>query len=300
MSERHIFHPPRSVGTTFHLILIAGLTIASIWGIWQTANAQVAPQLLLFLVPILLFLLLVPLLIYRLYALYRSRYILERDGVILQWGWRTEVLSMDQIDWIHPKDELDPPLKFPLIRWPGAILGQRRFRRGPTVEFMASQMDPLLVISGPGKYYAISPSDANRFLDTYHHLIELGSLNPLPSQATRPGLVITQLWKRRSVLILTLLGIGLTLSLLVWTLWIIPQRDQISLGFTPQGIPHEPLPSVRLILLPILLTVSTVGNLIIGLFLYHRERNRVLAYLLWGCSVLIGIIFHISMYFIIS
>lgn len=298
MSESYAFHPPRRTGTIFHLVIIAGLSAAGIWGIWQTANAQVAPQLILYLAPIILFILLVPIFIYRLYALYRSRYTLQRDGIILQWGWRTEILPMDEVEWIHPGDDINTPLKPPFIHWPGAVLGNARYRRGPDVEFLASRKDPVVVISSSEKYYAISPMHQEAFIHRYQQLIELGSLHPLPSQATRPRFVITQLWKRTPILILTSLGAGLSLSLLFWSLIVIPQREQVALGFTPQGIAHDPLPSVQLILLPILNALSYVGNLLIGLFLYRRDHNRPLAYLLWGSSVLIGIVFHISMIFI--
>lgn len=298
MTERYIFHPPRNKGSVFHLLIIAVLTALGIWGIWQTANAEVAPQLLMYLIPIALFLLLVPFLIYKFYALHRSQYILERDGLILQWGWRTETIPMDQIEWIHRAEDLNAPLKLPLIRWPGSVVGRRGFARGPAIEFLASRGKPLVVIAEADRYYAISPLEVDSFIDTYHHLAELGSLNPLLEQDTHPTFLITQLWKQRVNLILTLAGLGLTVSLFVWALLVIPNRQEVSLGFSPQGIPHQPLPSIRLILLPILCTISYFGNLVIGLFLYRRERNRSLAYFLWGSSLFIGLVFHISMYFI--
>jgi hypothetical protein len=298
MTERYIFHPPRKKGSLFHLLIIATLTALGVWGIWQTANAEVAPQLLMYLIPIALFLLLVPFLIYRFYALHRSQYILERDGLILEWGWRRETIPMDQIEWIDRAEDLNASLKLPLLRWPGSVVGSRGFARGPEIEFLASRGKDLVVIAEADRYYAISPVKVDAFIDTYYHLTELGSLNPLLEQDTRPTFLITQLWKQRVNLILTLGGLGLTFSLLIWALLIIPNREEISLGFSPQGIPHQPLPSIRLILLPILYTISYFGNLVIGLFLYRREKNRPLAYFLWGSSVFIGLVFHISMAFI--
>ncbi|MFO7944047.1 MAG: PH domain-containing protein [Anaerolineales bacterium] len=298
MKERYTFHPPRKKGNIFHFLFIATLIALGIWGIWQISNAEVAPQLLVYLLPILLFLLFVPFLIYRLYALHRSQYILDRDGLILQWGWRKETIPMDHIEWVHQVEELNIQPKPPLIRWPGAVLGKRRLTRGPMIEFLASRGHSLVIISKEDQYYAISPQNVESFINTYNHLTELGSLNPLPSQDTHPAFLITQLWKRRANLMITFSGFILVLSLLVWALNIIPNREEISLGFSHQGDPHQPLPSVRLILLPILYTISYFGNLVIGLFLYRREKNRSLAYFLWGSSVFLGLVFHISMYFI--
>lgn len=276
------------------------LSGAGIWGIWQTANAEVAPQLLMYLVPIILFLILVPILSYRAYALHRSRYILDRNGIILQWGWRYETLPMDEVKWISPLEDLDASIKPPRIRWPGSVLGQRGLSQSPSVEFIAANLKQAVVIAGPDHFYVISPSRVDQFIDTFHRITELGPLNPLVSQASRPTFLITQLWKQKPILILTSIGAALLLILTILTITVIPQREQISLGFTPQGTPHRPLPSIRLILLPILYTISYTGNLVVGLFLYRREQNRQLAYLLWVSSIIVGLIFLISMFFILS
>jgi len=300
MTDRSSFDPPRRAGTIFHLLAITICILGGVWGVWRTANAEVAPQLLLYLAPILILITLFPFLIYNLYALYRSRYILDRNGLILQWGWRTETIPMNRIQWIHQASNLKPAISPPLLRWPGAILGKRKRPGHPDIEFLASTMKNPVVISTPDQVYVISPARVEEFLDAYRHLTELGSLNPLPSQAARPTFMITQLWKQRTILFLTLTGAILVFSLLIWTVIVIPQRQEISLGFTAQGVPHQPLPSVRLILLPILYTLSYIGNLVIGLFLYRREKNRSLAYLLWGSSICIGLVFHISMLYIVT
>jgi len=279
--------------------LILLLSTAGVWGIWQTTNAQVAPELLLYLTPVLLFLSLVPILIYRLYALHRSRYVLDRDGIILEWGWRTEIIPIHKVSWISRARNLNSPPKPPLLRGPGTIVGKRSLSKDSVVEFFASSMKDPVVIATDNQYYVISPLHVDKFLEAYHHIVELGSLNPLVSQADRPTFVITQLWVRRPILILTVLGLFLALTLLIWTVVIIPNREQISLGFSPQGIPHEPLPSIRLILLPILYTLSYFGNLILGLFLYRSKENRFWAYILWGSSIFIGSVFHISLFYIV-
>lgn len=288
------------MGTIFLVTLILLLSAAGVWGIWQTTNAQVAPDLLLYLTPVLLFLSLVPILIYRLYALHRSRYILDRDGIILEWGWRTEIIPMHKVIWISRTKDLTSPPKPPLVRGPGSIVGKRSATDDANIEFLASSMKQPVVIATQTHYYVISPHRVDKFLEAYHRVVELGSLNPLSPQADRPTFVITQLWGKRPILILNALGALLTLSLSIWTITIIPNREQISLGFSPQGVPHEPLPSVRLILLPILNTLTYFGNLVLGLFLYRSPQNRLWAYLLWGSSFCIGLVFHISLFYILS
>jgi hypothetical protein len=206
---------------------------------------------------------------------------------------------MDEVKWVHRAEDLEVSPLPPLVHWPGAVTGFRRFSRGPEVEFMASKSRDLVIIAANEFYYAISPTEVSEFIQTYNHLAELGSLTLLETQSTRPAWFITELSARRPVVWIFLVGGILNISLLIWTLLVIPARDKVSLGFSPLGIPHEPLESVRLILFPIINTTAYLGNIILGLFLYRNPDNRYLAYILWGGSLLVGILFHIGMLFIL-
>jgi hypothetical protein len=300
MEESRVYYPPKRTGTIVHLLLILFFSSGGAWGIWGTSNVQVAPQLLPYLALILLFLITVPYLIYRLYALHRSGYSLERGGIQLQWGWRSENIPMDQVRWVHKAEDLEIPPQPPLIRWPGSVIGFRRFLRGPSVEFMASRVKGLVIIAAGERYFAISPLQVEDFILSYNSLTELGSISLLTTQSSRPSLILTEISSRKPLLWIFLAGAVLNITLLIWTLLVIPSREKVSLGFTPGGIPHEPLESVRLILFPIINTMAYLGNLVLGLFLFRNEENRVLAYILWVGSLLIAIIFHIGMLFILQ
>jgi hypothetical protein len=207
---------------------------------------------------------------------------------------------MEQIKWIHLLENLEVPPQLPLIRWPGAVLGTRRFQRGPEVEYLAAQSRGLVIIAAGDRYYGISPEQPESFLRTYRELSELGSLAQLPVQSIRPSLILTEVTGRRQLLILLLAGAALSITLLIWILLVIPARDQISLGFTPSGRPREPLDSVRLILFPIINTTGYLANLVLGLFLFRNPRNRNLAYILWSGSIVIALSFHIALAFILN
>lgn len=299
MEESRVYYPPKRTGTIVHLLLILFFSGGGAWSIWRASNVQVAPQLLPYLALILLFLITVPFLMYRLYALHRSHYSLERGGIQLQWGWRSENIPMDKVKWVHKAEDLEIPPQPPLIRWPGSIIGFRRFLRGPVVEFMASREKGLVIIATEEGYFAISPFQVEDFILSYNSLTELGSISLLPTQSSRPALILSEISDRKPLLWIFLTGAVLNITLLIWTLLVIPSREMVSLGFTPGGIPHEPLDSVRLILFPIINTTAYLGNLVLGLFLFRNKENRVLAYILWGGSLLIGIIFHIGMLFIL-
>jgi hypothetical protein len=300
MDERIAFYPAKQTGTVFHIALMLLFSAAGIWGIWGTSTAEMAPQLLPYLALILLFLLTVPYLFYRLYALHRSAYILERGGITLQWGWRTEILPMDQINWVYRDSDLETSPKPPAIHWPGAVTGIRRFQRGPEVEFMASRANELVIISAGKRYYAISPRYVDELITTYQDLIELGSLQPLPGQSIQPDRVITEIYKNRVSLAMILTGAVLNISLLIWVLQVIPSRETISLGFRPDGVLRESLDSVRLILFPILNSSAYLANLVLGLFMYRTPENRALAYILWAAGILTAVLFHLGLGFILT
>ena len=300
MEESRDFYPPKQAGTVFHLVLILILSSGGAWGIWGTSNAQVALRLLPYLGLILLFLLAVPFLIYRLYSLHRAYYELERGGIILQWGWRAENIPMSEVKWVHRVNDLEVPPQVPIIHWPGAVIGNRRFQRGPNVEYLASSTKDLVVIAVEESYFAISPQLVDDFIRTFRSLSEMGTLAPLESESTKPTRFLTEITSQRPLLIIFLAGGLLNISLLIWTLLVIPTRDSISLGFSPLGIPREGLESVRLILFPIINTTAYLGNLVLGLFLFRNEMNRFLAYVLWGGSILVALIFHLGMVFILN
>jgi hypothetical protein len=300
MEESRIFYPPKQAGVIFHLVLILIFSSGGAWGIWGTSNAEVALRLLPYLGLILLFLLTVPFLIYRLYSLQRACYELERGGIRLQWGWRSENIPMSNIKWVHRVEDLEVSPQAPIIHWPGAVIGNRRFQRGPVVEYLASSTKKLVVIAVGDGYFAISPQSVDEFIRSFRSLSELGTLSPLISESAKPALFLSEITSQRPLLVIFLVGGLLNISLLIWTLLVIPTRDSISLGFSPLGHPREGLESVRLILFPIINTTAYLGNLFLGLFLFRNEVNRFLAYVLWGGSILVALIFHLGMVFILN
>lgn len=279
--------------------MIVIFSAVGLWGIWQISQARAGIQILPFIFAVLISLLTVPFLVYRYYALQQSIYELRRESVHLQWGWRSETIPMGEIEWVHPAHDLETPLRLPRLRWPGSVIGARIFSRGPNIEFMASRAEDLIIIAVKGnRYFVISPQDVNLFLEVFRKLTEMGALEHIPGESVQSRLLITNVWKERPALILISVGFLLNLSLLTWSLLVIPARAQISLGFTPEGIPHEPLDSVRLLLLPILNAISYFINLVLGFFLFRRAANRLLSYFLWGTSVIIAVFFHIGVFFI--
>lgn len=299
MNDSFIFYPPKKFGTIFHLVSIAVLIIAVAVSLFRIAYAEVGPTFLSYLVPILLAIPVVPLLAFRLNSLQNAVYKMERDSIRLQWGLRVEVIPTATILWVQPADHLTEPIRYPWIRWPGSVLGTRQLGGKTPIEFLASTSRDLVLVATFERVFAISPADPDAFLNSYQRMTELGSLIPPAAQSVRPTTIFAGVWRTPPSRYLLSASILLGLALIFWTSLVAPTRNAISLGFSPTGEPRDPIPGVRLMLIPLLNTMFWVFNFFVGLLLSRSEKNRPLAYLLWGNNVFVAGLFLIATYFIL-
>ena len=300
MIESFVFHPYRRMGLAFHILAIVLMLMIGIWGLWQAANADIGPVFVLYMVPIILALIILPILAYRFYALYGAYYRLERDGIYLRWGLRIEQLPMDVIDWVHPADDLEPPVPLPLLRWPGAVLGNRKMPGKGRVEFVASTTRDMLIIATPRIAYGISPADRFGLLQAYQQLIELGSTAPLPPKSVYPSFLLARVWSSRWARVLILAGIIINLLLLAFVLFSVPALGQVYLGFRPGGAPADLVPAIRLLLLPVLSFSFYFVDLFLGFFFYRNDSSHDYAYLLWMFGVISPVLFTVGVYLILQ
>jgi hypothetical protein len=291
------FKPPRRAGIIFHLSWILVLLAGSGVGLYRIAYVDVGPAFTLYLSPVILAIPLVPFLIYRMSVLMNAGYELGRDRVRLQWGLRVEVIPTSTILWVQPASALTEKIRYPWFRWPGSVFGSRRMSGGNIVEFMASRTRDLILIATYERVFGISPSDPGEFLRVYQYLTELGSLVPPQHESVHPTFLLARVWQTPQARALILTGVVLSLALVAWVSMAVPTRSQISLGFLPTGEPRDAIPAVRLMLLPVLNTIFGVFNLIVGLFLFRREDQRPLGYLLWLTSILVTGLFLVAVFF---
>ncbi len=293
-----VFSPPRRAGLFFQGS--ATLILAAAAGIALTVALR-SPRGLDFLSGVVLvvaFSLPLPFLLYRIYALLRGFYSLDRDGLRLHWGLRVEDIPLPEIEWIRPAKEMGMRLPLPLLAWPGGILGGRTVESLGPVEFMAADLSRLLLVATPRRIFAISPRETSRFLRAFQDVNELGSLTPISAQSFYPASLLSQVWSDRPSRALILSSILLGLALLAWVSLAIPGRASLPLGFLPNGQPGEGGPPERLLLLPVLDGMILVINLAGGLFFFRRPGQRLLSYLLWSSAVLSTFIFLLAVGFI--
>lgn len=298
MDENSTFSPPQRLGIAFQVLLIIIFLAAAALGLWQAIYSSIGPMLILYLLPALLAAILVPLLAYRIYGLLTAQYSLEREGVHLRWGLRVEDIPIDNILWIHKKKEIDRPLPLPWFHWPGALLGTRQVEGLGEVEFMASTTSDLILIGTSDRIFTISPANPELFLRTVSQIMEMGSLASIRGRSLYPTSLMSRVWASRAARWLLVLSLIFSLVLLAWVSITIPAREQIILGFRPDGSPGDVVPASRLLLLPILNTSFLLINFFLGLFLYRMEKSQPAAYLLWGSSALLPVIFLMGVIFV--
>ena len=294
------FLPPRQPGQNLHAGLILGLALIAGVFAYLIYLRPISPLLTLYLVLGGAALTLLPLLAYRLYALNRSYYSLDRDRLTLKWGLRIEQIPISDIEWIRPMAALVGSLPHPFLALPGSVLGVRRHTDLGLVEYLASDPNDLLLIAASGKVFAISPEDPTLFMEDVQRAIEMGSLTPVVSRSVYPSFVVSQAWDSLLARFLWLAGLFLNIGLLAWVSLMEPLLGKVSLGFLPSGQPRPPSPGLWIMLLPVVSLVFFLAGWITGLLIYRRPDHRPMAFILWASGVLSSFLFLLAVLFILT
>ena len=277
------------------------LLIASGMAFYLSYAATTGLEVILWIILGALLVLLVMLLVYRGYALITASYEIRRESLKLKWGLRSEEIPTCDIEWVRPARDLAFNLPLPRIWWAGSILGMKEVEGLGPVEYLAGEPSNLLLVALPEIVFAISPEDENGFMRAFKHASELGSLSNIKSQSVQPSLILGKIWSDHVARWLVLSGLGLVLLLLAIVTAFIPTLSSINFGFTPTGAATlEPASPERLLLLPVLNALIWLTDLLGGSFFFRQEKKKPLAYLLWGCSTLLGLILTASVFMIIK
>ena len=299
VTAKEIYHPPLNPGLAIHIGSFLIIGSAFVYTFTTATSQDAGNYFLLYLLISFIFLIPLPVIVYRGYALLRASYKINREGLLIRWGLRSEDIPLKDIEWIEKQSDLDDILQLPMLSLPGAIIGTRKHEDYGTIEFMASDKDNLLLVGTSKKIYAISPEDPQDFLHIYQRAIELGSLYPIEARSNYPAIYLRQFWQDRKARIPLITGFSITLLLFILVSIIIPSKESISLGFDPSGIPHTAGPSETLLLLPILAGFTFFFDLLAGLFFYRSENTKTIAYVLWISTSILPITLLVSLIFLI-
>lgn len=294
------FPPPRQRGAAVHLALIAALAAVAAAGAWLATGEPIGLRFTLYILLAGLAFFPLPLLAYRLWALLRAGYRLDRDSVTIAWGLRVERIPMAEVEWVRPAAALRAPLPLPPFRLPGAILGSRRVPDIGWVEFLASESASLLLVAVRGRAFAISPADPHAFVQTIQRALEMGSLTPAESQSIYPAFLVGEAWQDRLARYLWLAGLFVNIGLLAWVSLIIPSLGPVPLGFLASGAPGEPVPAAGLILLPVISLFFFALGWLAGLIFYRQPDQRPLAHIVWASGLVMSMLFLAAVMFLVT
>ena len=153
------FKPLRQRGFILHfgalLLNLAGVGFI----ILQAVMQQERRLFILYLIAGVILFLPVPIVAYRLFALVRSKYSVDREGIGIQWGLREVLIPIANIEWVRLASDLVYDLPLPPFSVQGAVLGSRHLSDLGHIEFIASSASELILIATKDHVYAISPKD---------------------------------------------------------------------------------------------------------------------------------------------
>lgn len=283
------FPPPKRQGLILHGVILFVLMVITIIGLINLSSVEVGPNFLIWLLVSIFAFAPMPLFAYRMYSLWRADYFIDRDSLAIHWGLRVEDIPLNDIEWIRPAADLTNPLRLPSLSLPGGILGIRRHPDLSAVEFLAADRKKLLLVATAKKIFAISPDDPASLTQTFARAIELGSLAPAEAKSVYPSFVFTQAWENHLARYLWIVAALLNIGLFVWASLIIPSAAQVIFGQRP-----DPSPSSQLMILPVASLLINVIGWIAGLYFYRWERERILAFIVWGSGALASVLFLLA------
>lgn len=291
MDNSQEFQPARRRGVIFHAGFLL-LFISASGGFMMLALAQETRGFfILYLVGCIIAFLPVPLFAYRLFSLLRAKYVIDRDGLHIQWGLRTEDIPMVNIEWLRTADEMPYDIPMPRFSILGAIIGVQQSVDLGTLEFVASDSSKLILVASRDKVLVISPGDMESFLYAFRRYSELGSIAPIQPRSSNVELMVTSMLKDKYARNFILAGLILSVVLLLIVSFVIPTRASISMGFNTVSGVLEEAPSERLLLLPMASLFMLVADVSLGTYLYRKQGYRIASYLSFASSLITPISF---------
>jgi hypothetical protein len=233
--------------------------------------------------------------LYRVYVLLTIRYRLMRDGLFLRWGLHREEIPTNRIEWVRPVRDLGFHLPLPRLHLPGMIFGRRSVEGLGKVDFIATDVDNLMLVATAEKVYAISPEDPAAFSGAFKRVTEMGSLEEIQAESITPVSMFTRIWSDAPARGLLLLSLCLVIILFAMAGLIISGRETII------WIDGETAPSARLLMLPTLNALIWFVDIFAGSLIYLRHQvNRLAVYILWGFSGVTSLLLILAVIFIVE
>lgn len=276
--------PPRKRSLIFNLIvgfiaLVGGLVLL----VLGSGDASRQPNLLQLTLALVLFVV-VALFSYQVFLVLTTRFQLTRSALELQWGFRREVLPLEQVEWAHPVLDFDSPMPLPGFVLPFQYYGIRRIRGLGTVEFAATDRRNMVLIRADNRHFVISPEDAYAFASEFEKLSALGPQEVVAPLSQTGRNLIGEILQDSMARKLFTAGIVGLLTLTAVSIALSATRPTIT------WITLELVPSNRLLLLLLVGGLDWLLNTFLGGYFYLRgllEKRWI--FLIWSWSAFMSL-----------
>lgn len=263
------------------------LLLMTVDGVMIFAMAQMGISILTFILALLLLVSLggLGLLFYWLYGLIMSGYRFDRNALIINWGATAHIVPMGSVTGVLTGSQAEGIRKFRGGIWPGHLVGYGQIKGiGPTLFFATGRLGKQVIITTPALAYALSPADAENFLQGFRKRLSLGPTQAVEQISYRPEFFDWSFWSDRLGLTLLSVAIVTLIALFGYICWRYPSlQDLQPLHFNASGEPDRWGTRAQVFTLPFIGLLALVANGGLGILLYQRERP--FSYLLWSGTV---------------
>jgi len=284
-----IFTPPKTPGLPLGLAAIA---FVGLFNFFLLAGARATFPSWLTLLSLCSLAVSVPLVLWLGYgclALARARYVVSRNALVVEWGWRRELIPMESLGEVRAGEDVEGDLRPRGPTWPGYRVGWASAAPLGEVEFLAATGQPgLVLVEYSEGWLALSPAEPQAFMAALAERRAEGVTEQIEPESIWPALPAWPLWRDRLALALIGLGALSALLLIGYLIFIYPQLPpQIALRFSANGQPDRFGAPTGLFILPVIAGLAWILNTLWGVWLHQRDDERAGAYLLFGATVFV-------------
>jgi hypothetical protein len=230
---------------------------------------------------------------YRVLAARSLAYGVDRNGFYIFWLGNRAVVPLAQIESVESGAQA-PQRLGDLARSLGYYHGRVRLTDGRIIHrFTTVPLAQALILHTSGDSYAISPVQADEFVQELEQRRRLGSIQPLAAGVEVGRAFFYQYWEDGVVRAALLLAVLLNLLLLGWLVAAYPGLPAlVELRSDAVGVAAALRPRHQMLFLPLAAAVLTLVNTGLGLSLYSRLPLG--ARLLQIASLLVQLLFAVA------
>lgn len=227
---------------------------------------------------------------YWLYGLARSKYLLDRNALVIRWGAVEQIVPTPQIQRVLTGEEISGHVRFYGGMWPGHWVGYGAVPGvGQTLFYATVPPKEQVFIVTPGLSYGISPADRENFLASLRKRLEMGPTQLVEQSSRLPGFVHWKIWRDRLGLGMLLASFALLLALVGLLCFYFPALPRlVPLHFSAAGTPDRLGERGDIFIVPLIGLLTLLFNGTLGALAYRREK--MVSYLLWGGALLVQLL----------